>query len=129
MLFRLFPSHDMVKWRGMIKYELPRTRKLKAVQKESQAIGGFLEWLTCTKGIRTARYVKVWNDEIVESEEDVPEENRDEIYNQLITENLDINKILAEYYGIDLNKLEQEKRAMLEELRRMNSKQDSPVHD
>ncbi len=99
----------------------PEHEKLKAIQQESQAIGGFLEWLTCTKGIRTSRYVKIWHDEIIQSEEDVPEEDRDDIYEQLMPEQLDINKILAEYYHINLNKLEEEKRAMLEEMRRLNN--------
>jgi hypothetical protein len=101
--------------------EYPEHEKLKAVQEKSQAIGSFLEWLTGTKKYVTAKYVKVWNDEIIDSEEDVSEENREDIYDQLIPESLHINNILAEYYEIDLKKLEQEKCAMLEELRKLNS--------
>ena len=104
-----------------VEEKYPEHQKLQNVADKSQAIGGFLEWLTSTKGIRTAKYVKVCHDEIIQSEEDVPEEDRSDIYEELVPEHLDINKILAEYYEIDLNKLELEKRAMLDEIRAHNS--------
>lgn len=77
----------------MSKY--PQHEKLKKVQDQSQMVGEFLEWLSS----------KSWT---------ICELNRTDDYCpiQLRTEEL-----LAEYFGIDLKKLEREKRAMLDELR------------
>ena len=90
--------------------EYPEHEKLKAIQKESQAIGSFLEWLLSSKNIRFVQLV-------VED----PDESDHEVLVQI---NLPINDTLAEYFEIDQNKLEQEKRQMLDELRKMNSKKD-----
>lgn len=88
----------------MIKY--PEHEKLQAVQKKSQAIGEFIEWLRNTKQITFARWYKA---ELDEEETD-----------KLMPEYPSTNKLLAEYFNIDLQKLEQEKRAMLDELREKN---------
>jgi hypothetical protein len=38
--------------------------------------------------------------------------------NELVPIHYDVQKLLAEFFGIDLDKLEQEKRTMLDELRK-----------
>lgn len=72
----------------------PQLKKLKAVHGQSQAIGEFLEWLG-TKGILLATY------------------EQDYLYP--IRKNTET--LLAEYFKINLKKLEQEKRAILEQVR------------
>lgn len=72
----------------------PEHQKLKAVKDKSQAIGEFLDWLS-EQGIYLCK---------LQQEEYMPHYYR-------------INGLLAEYFGIDENKLEAEKRTMLEECR------------
>jgi hypothetical protein len=86
-----------------MKQQYPEHEKLKAVQKESQAIGEFLEWLCGEKAVELA----VWR----EGEE----RGDDELLRPI---NMNKEKILANYFKIDLVKLEFEKRKMLEELRK-----------
>lgn len=75
--------------------DYPEHNKLHLIKDESQAQGDFLEWLGEQK-IRLC----VWSDE---DKEYAP------IYEST-------EKLLARYHEIDLNKLEQEKRAMLDAL-------------
>jgi hypothetical protein len=86
----------------------PEHEKLKEVQEKSQAIGDFLEWLGYEKDVTLCEYF-----------EPTREERREE---GAIAGYLPTNKkkmdLLAEYFDIDLNKIEQEKRQMLDELRR-----------
>ena len=84
----------------------PEHEKLRAVQSESQSIGEFIEWLK-------------WNKKIVFAKWD---EKTDLDILRVVS--LPTNDILAEYFEIDLNKLEQEKQAMLEEFRRLAAKKD-----
>lgn len=77
--------------------EFPEHDKLQAVAEQSQAIGEFLDlgrWTLCE--------LRKWDDASPSFEP------------------VDIQKALAEYFGIDLVKIEDEKRAMLDELRAMN---------
>ena len=87
----------------------PEHEKLKSVQEKSQAIGEFMEWLRYTKKYTIAKWYKSQWDADDEEETD-----------RLMPEFPSIEKLLAEYYGIDLNKIEEEKRAMLDEIRRHN---------
>ena len=73
--------------------------KMKDVQKESQAIGEFLEWLN-TKGW----FICQWFED-----EDSGEEE------QLLPIHKGIEQLLAEYYHIDLVKVEQEKKEILDD--------------
>ena len=75
----------------------PEHEKLAAIKERSQAIGGFLEWLD-EKGI----VLCTLRDEFG-GEQYFP------IYRS-------INDMLAGHFGIDLNVLEQEKRAMLADI-------------
>ena len=73
--------------------EFPEHEKMQKIQKKSQAIGEFLEWIR-DKDIEFC----LWDEH---GDEFVP--FRDSV-----------EKILATYFGIDLTKIETEKRAMLE---------------
>ena len=73
----------------------PELEKLKEVSKTSQEIGEFLNWLP-EIGIYLCRY-----------------DEEDYFYRSVV----DFEKLLAEYFKIDLNKVEQEKREILEDIR------------
>lgn len=77
----------------------PECAKMAAVQDKSQAIGAFLDWLS-EKGIVLASYYE-------EAE--------------LSPYRTNIEQLLAEYFEIDLDKVDKEKQAMIEELRRENA--------
>ena len=80
--------------------QYPESAKMAAVSDESQSIGEFIEWLG-TKGIMLGHNVTF---EGYSTPQFVPVSTS--------TENL-----LADYFEIDLKKVEQEKRAMLEAIR------------
>jgi hypothetical protein len=92
--------------------ETPEINKLKAVQPVSQQIGEFIRWLTDEKKIVFA----TWHNE---NEEDEEEEGR--LWPEPMGDAA-IEKLLAEFFHIDLNKVEQEKRAILEDLRKRTGK-------
>lgn len=73
----------------------PEHEKLNAVKDQSQAIGDFLDWLNSEKGIVLANYG-----------------NSDVAW--LAPDGTAKERLLAEYFEIDLDKLEAEKRAMLQ---------------
>lgn len=81
------------------KVDYPEHEKLKKVQKESQVCGELLDWLQNEKGIVLCKY----ND----SDYAMP------VY-------MPIQDILGEFFGIDQNKLEKEKVAMLDAIRKQN---------
>lgn len=68
------------------------TVKLNRVKETSQKIGEFMEWLTSTKGIELAKYGD--ND-------------------RLSPFHFDINSLLAEYFKIDLRKMEREQQELI----------------
>lgn len=74
----------------------PESSRLLAVSKESQTCGEFLDWLR-SKGFVLAEYD--------------PESESGRLY----PAHFSTTSLLAEFFGIDINKLEQEKRAVLEE--------------
>lgn len=73
----------------------PELDKMKAVQEKSQAIGAFLDQLS-SEGIYLAQY------------------EGDELFSL----NQSIEQTLANYFDIDLNKVEEERRALLDHIRR-----------
>ena len=105
--------------------EYPEHEKVLKIKDQSQAIGEFLEYLN-----GEGRRICKWQDGITDADRIV------DAFAILqgkgdpdIDEQLDkgwfpipepIEKILAEYFNVDLNKLEQEKRQMLEEMRKQN---------
>lgn len=87
----------------------PEHEKLQAVKDKSQAIGEFLEWLQDTKHYVIAQWEQVDPDT-----EPGESSGADE---GLFSASINIEKLLAEYFHIDLAKLEQEKQAMLDKVR------------
>ena len=87
----------------------PEHQKLQAVREKSQAIGEFLEWLRNAKGFRLAQWMKVPDESAFAAEGDEVDE--------LVEQFPNVEKLLAEHFQIDLGKLEQEKQAMLDEVR------------
>ena len=80
--------------------ELDKT--LAATKKGSQAIGEFLEWLLHERGFVLAKHERV---------KDRHESDR------LIHHPIAINALLAEYYGVDQDKAEQERMLVLQNFR------------
>jgi hypothetical protein len=85
----------------MEKIETPELDKIRKIREKSQAIGEFLDWLLGEKGYHIAEYKKF--DEFDEE--------------QLVTIYLDREKILGEYFGIDLKKAEEERVKILNSIR------------
>ena len=81
----------------------PEHEKLKEVQEQSQAIGDFLENMEY-KGIELAEWGHYFKG--------APK--------SLVPIHKSRQTILAEYFGIDLKKLEQEKQQMIEEMRALH---------
>jgi hypothetical protein len=88
----------------------PECEKMSKVKKQSQLVGEFLDWLVNER-------------EIVLSEYHEGEGRNDE--EVLMPISVKIEKLLAEFFEIDLNKVEQERRQMIEEIR--NEEQRSKV--
>lgn len=89
----------------MTEQKYPEHQKLQAIKDKSQAIGEFLDWLFSEKDLRLAQWMKV------------PGEDEDSEEDELVQFWPNREELLAGYFEIDLKKLEQEKRAMLEEFR------------
>lgn len=83
----------------------PEHEKLSKVSDKSRVIGEFVDWLSDEKGIQLGH--NQWFDDCVERQF-VPVGGR-------------IQALLAEFFEIDEDRLEQEKRAMLEHMRNLNS--------
>jgi hypothetical protein len=80
--------------------EFPEHDKLQAVKERTQAIGEFLDWAGYEKGVQLAQ----------------PDDRTGHMY-PIPGSWMDL---LAEWAGIDRDKLEDEKRQMLETMRRAN---------
>jgi hypothetical protein len=83
----------------------PEHDKLEAVREKSQTIGEFMEWLQTTKGAVLRRWV-----ECTENAGGFP---FDEPRAALAAFRGSITDLLAEFFGIDQQRLEAEKRDML----------------
>lgn len=93
--------------------DTPECEKMQAVKGESQAIGEFLDWMTSSKGYVIAEYpkaLKVLHHHALQTQ----------VGDELLPIHTRIEELLAEYFNIDLKKVEKEKRALLEEQRRRN---------
>lgn len=81
--------------------EYPEHEKMAAVHEQSQAQGEFLEWLANAKGfVLCERNTLDWGDD------------------RFVPADQNVERLLAEYHDIDLEKVEAEKRAMLDRCRR-----------
>jgi len=77
-----------------------------AVSEKSNMIGAFLAWLHGEKNLAICEWF-----------EDKEDEFYGGAYDPVYSGVDGINRLLAEYYGIDLDKVEQERRALLAWLR------------
>ena len=103
--------------------------KLEGVKDRSQEIGEFLEWTFSTKNYHIAKYL---TDKEYESEDNVywvdglygkEQFKRHGIRkNELMPIHIDIEKLLAEYFEIDLVKVEEERNEILKEVRGQHEK-------
>jgi hypothetical protein len=94
--------------------------KLHAIADKSQAIGEFIEWLH-GQGIVMARYHRHETGCYVKDISTGRARARERCglsENELYPENINITKLLAIYFQIDLKRLEGEKREILESLRK-----------
>ena len=98
--------------------ETPELEKVQKVKEQSQKIGEFLEWLQQEQGVVFARW-----DLNHQHTDDCCAENGVHICGRyrgddaLLPAPLVTEQILAEFFGIDLKKCEQEKVALLEAVR------------
>ena len=81
----------------------PECDRLAEVAPVSQKIGEFLDWLSDAKGIHLAEWIQ-------------PEE-WEWGGKTLVTVNVSFSSLLAEFFEIDLDKVEAERRAILQHLR------------
>jgi hypothetical protein len=99
----------------------PELDRMKAVTTESQQCGQFLEWLLGEKGYSIVTYHKHGPD-CAGWDEDrgryhpSGEDRCGASENELMPVHINIQQLLAEYFGIDLDKVENERRAILERI-------------
>ena len=113
-----------------VETKYPECEKLAAVADKSQAIGDFLDWLRSGEADNTRfkRPIFLAANSIVaeewhHGEQDLLEdEDCDVDEGKLCYWGYDIRRLLAKYFEIDLDKVESERRAMLEELRKEDTK-------
>lgn len=98
----------------------PECNKLIKVSEQSQTVGAFLSWLSDEKKLTVC--------EIHEHDDDDCYGDKSEFRvcgltnGEYIPASLNIEKLLAEYFDIDLNKVEKERRKILESLRTESAK-------
>lgn len=73
---------------------MPETERMVAVSERSQPIGEFLEWLGLQQGYLLARFA-------------------DDEEGELIAEPMRIERLLAQYFGIDLDRMDRERHRLL----------------
>jgi len=98
-----------------MKKELEVNRMV-AVHEKSQAIGEFLEWLKSEKHLTVCERVENAKTVFFIENEDKCK-NYDKEEGAYTPACLDTNKLLAEYFEIDLNKVEKERRKLLGAIR------------
>lgn len=94
-----------------VKY--PEHERLRTVREQSQAIGEFIDWLE-TEGIHLAWYPCL-NETRGHDHVAHPDECVESMYLYLVHDRPD--RLIAKFFDIDLDKIEAEKRAMLDEIR------------
>jgi len=101
----------------------PEHQNLKAISNKSQAIGSFLDWLSEEKSIELAVRHKHTDscyanlDSVDQAMKLHPRRLCGYTDDELVSTHIPFRKLLAEYFEIDEEKIEREKRAMLSELR------------
>lgn len=96
----------------------PEHEKLSAIKDQSQICGNFLEWL---RGKYTFAKAHSHNEDCASQ---VMRRGYDCgcFEGQLLPDNPSIERLLAEFFGIDQKRLEKEKQHMLDSIRKANSK-------
>ena len=119
----------------------PEHEKLQAVSEKSQIIGEFLEFVRDAYGWHVCEWGMLWEDRLHWPQrsgarfpgEDLephayvqgpPESRRHDIREEFMQVGETVEEKLARYFEIDLDVLEQEKRQMLEAMRRLNDAED-----
>lgn len=97
----------------------PEHKKVTLVKDESQAVGSFLDWLQNENGVVLAtRHEHTEECGVDEDEEETVVGECGLHENELVSTYTPVEKLLAEYYKIDLNVLEDEKAFMLRQLQK-----------
>lgn len=118
--------------------QYPEHDKLHVIVDKSQTIGQFVDWLHEEQNIHFARWetrstcrhcdgfgtVGPDDEECWKCDGTGYTPGSEGDYNRLIPVTTNIQVLLASYFGIDLNKLEAEKEAMLETQRALNARYD-----
>lgn len=94
----------------------PEHDKLRAVAKESQTCGEFLEWLTGPQGYTLGEYHLHVDECCVDGTRICDMSNR-----ALYPAPINVRRLLATFFEIDETKLEDEKRSMLNSLNQSES--------
>ena len=106
----------------MSKGEYPELEKVEQLMERSQPAGEFLDWLVNERKIVLAQYHKHTEDCYT----DALYGNKRKIFccseDLLMPCHIGIEKLLAEYFHIDLEKVEQERHQLLEDMRKMGEK-------
>jgi len=109
---------------GFTKLDLPEHDKLEKVKDKSQAIGEFLEWLRGAKKIRLCRWNTYEEPNYDKNEPDFNSKTKTHTVESLDYVTTSIEQLLAEFFEIDLNKIEEENRVILDDLRKQREADD-----
>lgn len=93
----------------MQKTKTPELDKIQKYKEHSQKIGEFMEWLSSERNFVLAQR---WPIEELDEEDDFGD-----LEEVLLPIQIHKEKLLAEFFGVDLDKAEEERRALLDELR------------
>jgi hypothetical protein len=88
--------------------------RLHQVARFSQKIGEFIDWLRREKEVKFAQYHQ-HSDECFDANGDLACGSRND---ELFPFRFSTNSLLAEFFGIDLEKVERERRELLEQIRK-----------
>lgn len=101
----------------------PEHEKLAKISSESQACGEFVSWLLGEKGYRLGQYHEHTDDCWPEGENHTEKRRTCGTPDGVLYEApINIRKLLAEYFDINEAKIETEKEAMLDEVRKANAR-------
>lgn len=89
------------------KVKYPECEKMLEIREESQSIGQFLDWLQSDRRVILSEYCADVECQFCEESEE-----------RLMSVKLNMETLLAEYFNVDLEKVEKEKLTMLEKLKK-----------
>lgn len=95
----------------------PELDKMNAAKAESQPIGQFLDWLSDTKRVELCQPHEHTDQCYAPDDEEKEKPTCHVRAGELLPFHFNSERLLAEYFKIDLNKVEQERRAILQSLR------------